>query len=75
MPDESTLCGATGDSGVPTVPLRCDLPSGHGGGRHAERWVATWLRDGSDVRWYVGDKAGRPVYRADPPTERGGWSP
>lgn len=43
------LCEARQD-GRPAA-LRCDLPKDHGGDRHEEEWVVTWLRDGSDVRW------------------------
>lgn len=43
----------------------CDLPEGHGGERHVERWVASWKTDDTDLREYVGDtKDGRAVYRS-----------
>jgi len=63
--DERPFCDATADSGCPGLPLRCDMPRGHGGNRHAERWVASWGKDGSDVRWYIGSKGGRDFYRGD----------
>lgn len=47
--------------------LRCDLRPDHAGDRHAEVGVASWARDGSDVRWFAGISraTGRPVYRTD----------
>jgi hypothetical protein len=48
------FCEAVDDPNA-AAPLRCDLRPGHGGERHKERYVATWRRDGSDVRWYTGD--------------------
>lgn len=37
-----------------TEQLWCDLRDGHAG-RHRERWVASWSRDGDDVRWFNDD--------------------
>ena len=61
---DTGFCDAT--DGADVLPLRCDLTPGHGGDRHEERDVATWLRDGSDVRYCTGrgHRTGRPVYRA-----------
>ena len=56
------LCNAS----IEEAPLIfwCDLPEGHGG-RHVERWVASWKTDDTDLREYVGDtKDGRAVYRS-----------
>lgn len=47
--------------------LRCDLPEDHDGNRHEETWVATWLRDGTDVQWCINSSvlsAAAPRYRA-----------
>lgn len=56
-----TLCRATLTD--EPVTYWCDRPEGHGG-RHEEIWVASWARDDTDLREYVGDtKSGNPVYR------------
>jgi len=55
MDATAELCDARAG---PDGTLYCDLKLGHGGGRHKERYAATWARDGSDVRWFD-ESAGR----------------
>ena len=67
--DPDHPCAETLRTDLEEVVLWCNRGRRHTG-RHAEKWVASWGRDGKDVRWCsnAGDpSAWYPVYDSETP--------